>query len=197
MRILVLADIHANWAALSTIDEKFDACLFVGDAVDYGTAPKECLNWLRENKAICVRGNHDHAVAQRIQPRPGTGFRQLTAATRPVNWRVLDDEDLTHLARYPVTRQVSIGDHTLYLLHATPRDPLDEYLTDDPEAWQQRLGNVQADFICTGHTHIPMHLGAMGETVRDVLAHGGPASAWLTNDPASGGSHRNGSAKKL
>lgn len=158
MKILVLADIHANWAALSAIDEKFDVCLFVGDVVDYGAAPRECVDWLRNNNAICVRGNHDHAVAQRIQPRPGTGFRQLTAATRPINWDVLDDTDITYLARFPVTRQISIGDHTFLMLHATPRDPLDEYLTDDPAAWQQRLGSVSADFVCTGHTHIPMHL---------------------------------------
>lgn len=40
--------------------------------------------------------------------------------------------------------------------------------------------------------HIPVHLGAMGETVRDVLTHEPHApdgSAWLTNDPAAGGSH--------
>ncbi len=40
--------------------------------------------------------------------------------------------------------------------------------------------------------HVPVHLGAMGETVRDLIAnepalpHG---SAWLTNDPQAGGSH--------
>ncbi|MCP4917568.1 MAG: 5-oxoprolinase [Proteobacteria bacterium] len=40
--------------------------------------------------------------------------------------------------------------------------------------------------------HIPVHLGAMGETVRDLLRrHPDPphGQAWLTNDPAAGGSH--------
>ncbi len=40
--------------------------------------------------------------------------------------------------------------------------------------------------------HVPVHLGAMGETVRDVLSvHPDPADgeAWLTNDPSAGGSH--------
>ncbi|MDA1014619.1 MAG: metallophosphoesterase family protein [Planctomycetota bacterium] len=158
MRILVLADIHSNWAALSAIDERFDVCLFVGDAVDYGTAPRECLDWLRANKAICVRGNHDHAVAQRIKPRPGAGFRRLTAATRSIHWDILNEKDLTYLAKFPVTRQVSIADHTFLMLHATPRDPLDEYLTDDKEAWQQRLTGNTTDFVCVGHTHVPFHL---------------------------------------
>ena len=39
--------------------------------------------------------------------------------------------------------------------------------------------------------HIPVHLGAMGETVRDLLASGRPLQGnhWLCNDPAAGGSH--------
>ncbi len=40
--------------------------------------------------------------------------------------------------------------------------------------------------------HVPVHLGAMGVTVRDVLAaHPAPVDgdAWLSNDPAAGGSH--------
>lgn len=39
--------------------------------------------------------------------------------------------------------------------------------------------------------HIPVHLGAMGETVRDILAHepSEPGQSWLGNDPAAGGSH--------
>ncbi len=40
--------------------------------------------------------------------------------------------------------------------------------------------------------HVPVHLGAMGETVRDIVQHvAAPADgdAWLTNDPQAGGSH--------
>lgn len=42
--------------------------------------------------------------------------------------------------------------------------------------------------------HIPVHLGAMGDTVRDIVAHLDRTTlqhgdAWLTNDPAAGGSH--------
>lgn len=40
--------------------------------------------------------------------------------------------------------------------------------------------------------HIPVHLGAMGETVRDLIARHPepePGQAWLSNDPNAGGSH--------
>jgi hypothetical protein len=39
MKILLLADIHSNWAALSAIKETYDVCLFLGDLVDYATDP--------------------------------------------------------------------------------------------------------------------------------------------------------------
>lgn len=158
MRILLLADIHANWPALSAIREPFDVCLFLGDLVDYGTDPVPCIEWIQTRAAAAVRGNHDHAVAQKIVARGGSGFRELAAATRPLNWQLLAPSHLKFLSRLPVTRTVVIDDLRLALFHATPRDPMDEYLLDDPAGWQARLAGVEADLVCVGHTHVQFHL---------------------------------------
>ena len=80
MKILLLADIHANWPALAAIDESFDACLFMGDVVDYAADPVPCVEWLRKYATAWVRGNHDHSVAQRVLVRPGGTFRMISAA---------------------------------------------------------------------------------------------------------------------
>ncbi|MFM7866076.1 MAG: metallophosphoesterase family protein, partial [Planctomycetaceae bacterium] len=158
VRILLLADIHANWPALAAIEERFDACLFLGDAVDYAADPVPCIDWLRRFATAAVRGNHDHSLAQRVRVRPVGTFRRISAALRDHHYRVLSDEHLTWLAELPVQQYVQLGDHRFLLLHATPRDPMDEYLEADPEQWRQRLEGVQADFVCVGHTHVPMHL---------------------------------------
>ncbi|MFK7820706.1 MAG: metallophosphoesterase [Planctomycetaceae bacterium] len=161
MRILVVADIHANWTALQAvlkIEQTYDACLCVGDLVDYGVQPQPCINWARENCDAVVRGNHDHAVAQQVAPRRGGGFRLLAAATRPVH-DSLDAESITWLARLPVTQFVELGGFSFHMVHATPRDPMDEYLTDEAE-WRTRLESIDADFVLVGHTHIPMHVQA-------------------------------------
>ncbi|MED5369651.1 MAG: hydantoinase B/oxoprolinase family protein [Myxococcota bacterium] len=49
----------------------------------------------------------------------------------------------------------------------------------------------EAGRLVANAPHIPVHLGAMGETVRDVLQHADldAAQAWLSNDPQAGGSH--------
>ncbi|RPI91027.1 MAG: YfcE family phosphodiesterase [Planctomycetaceae bacterium] len=158
MKILVVADIHSNWAALAAIRESFDACLFVGDLVDYGVDPVPCIDWVRRHAVAAVRGNHDHAVAQRVVPRPGGGFRELASVTRPLHWRVLNRDDLKYLARLPVTTTVECGGLRIAMVHATPRDPMDEYLQADPQAWRERLRNLNADILCVGHTHRQFHL---------------------------------------
>ncbi len=158
MKILILADIHANWHALSAIKETFDACLFLGDAVEYGTNPAPCIEWIRDHATYSVRGNHDHAVVQRVPPANGTGFRRLASATREQHWKVLQPAHFKFLSRLPVTQHVELGGYTFHMVHATPRDPLDEYLANDPEGWEQRLKGIEADFICVGHTHIPFHV---------------------------------------
>jgi putative phosphoesterase len=161
MRILLLADVHSNWSALQAIaaaEPDFDACLFLGDLVDYGTDPVPCIDWARRHVTHAVRGNHDHAVAQRVPPRSGSGLRRLAAVARPLHWGLLDPHRTKYLARLPLTRRLELGGRSFYLVHATPRDPMDEYLTDDAAAWTTRLEQVDADFICVGHSHVAFDL---------------------------------------
>lgn len=174
MKVLVLADIHANWPALSAISEAFDACLFVGDLVDYASNPVPCVEWIKTHATAAVRGNHDHAVAQRIIPRGGSGFRQLAAATRPLQWNALAPSHLKFLARLPVTRQIRLGNTRFAMLHATPRDPLDEYLVDDPASWQAQLRGTDADIVCVGHSHVQFHLEIDGIQVLNPGSVGQP-----------------------
>ncbi|WP_010587783.1 metallophosphoesterase family protein [Schlesneria paludicola] len=158
MKILVLADIHANWFALQSIRESFDACLFLGDLVEYGVDPIPCIDWVRKNATCSIRGNHDHSVAQRVPPPTGTGFRRLAGATRQLHWDVLRPSHVKYLSQLPVTQNLTLDGLRFHLVHATPRDPMDEYLASDPLGWEKRLESIEADFVCVGHTHIPFHL---------------------------------------
>ena len=158
VRILLIADIHSNWPALRAIQEACDAWLFVGDLVDYGPDPGPCIDWVRQNVETSVRGNHDHAVAQRILPKGNTGFRKLAVATRPLHWNLIDPARNKFLARLPITARVQIDGYRFQLLHATPRDPMDEYLGPDIAAWEARVQGIEADFLCVGHTHVPYEI---------------------------------------
>jgi putative phosphoesterase len=159
MRILVIADIHANWPALQVVKETYDVCFVVGDLVDYGLEPSPCIAWVKQHATHVVRGNHDHGAAQHVQVAGRNGFKYLTSVTRPLTQERLTAEDRRFLGALPVSRHVTVGDTRFLLVHATPRDPLDEYAVADVDFWTRRLQNVDANVVCVGHTHHPYVLG--------------------------------------
>ena len=158
MRILVVSDIHGNLPALSAIDEPYDRCICLGDLVDYGPDPGPCVRWAMEHVDYAIRGNNDHGVAQGIPGSGETGYRYLTKVTRPLVWDALEADERRYLLQLPVTKRITLGGLDFLLVHATPRDPLDEYVLRDPKTWARRLKNVDADIVCVGHSHMQFNL---------------------------------------
>jgi putative phosphoesterase len=165
MRILVVADIHGNWPALQAINETYDACFCLGDLVDYALDPVPCLEWVRRHATHAIRGNHDHGVAQNVIINGKNGFKYLNGVTRSLTRDMLSEDDMRFLGRLPISRTVSVNGSRFLLVHASPRDPLDEYAPADVDFWRRRLQNVTADIVCVGHTHQPYVLDVDGKTV--------------------------------
>ncbi|MGF1581639.1 MAG: metallophosphoesterase family protein [Gemmataceae bacterium] len=156
MKILLIADIHANWPALqAVVREPHDLCFFVGDLVDYNLQPSPCIGWVAANARYTVRGNHDHGVAQGVPISGQSGFRLLTSVTRPLTQERISRSDRRFLTRLPVTRFVTIDETRFFLVHASPRDPLDEYTYPEVDFWSRRVRDISADVFCVGHTHLP------------------------------------------
>ena len=174
MRILVVSDIHANWPALAAIDEPHDVCLCLGDLVDYGPDPAPCVRWAMDHAHYAIRGNHDHGVAQGIPVIGEDGYRYLTRVTRPLMWDALAHDERRYLLQLPVTQRFTLDGKRFLLVHATPRDPLDEYLMKDPETWARRVQNVEADIVCVGHSHMQFNLMADGVVVLNPGSVGQP-----------------------
>ena len=70
MRILVVADVHANLAAFEAViagkpgnGGPIDAIWCLGDLVGYGPEPRECIALLRSHPHLAIAGNHDLAAA--------------------------------------------------------------------------------------------------------------------------------------
>lgn len=71
MKILILSDIHGNEQALDAVLEKvaadyrIDACLLLGDIIDYGMHSNEVISRIQtlSYPVLCnIRGNHEEAV---------------------------------------------------------------------------------------------------------------------------------------
>jgi diadenosine tetraphosphatase ApaH/serine/threonine PP2A family protein phosphatase len=71
MRIGIFSDVHANIEALSAVMEGFrherlDKYFCLGDVVGYGASPNECCDIVRRMAEVTILGNHDAAVAGRM-----------------------------------------------------------------------------------------------------------------------------------
>ncbi len=165
-RILVIADVHANLAALEAVLADAEAgglvdeiwCL--GDAVGYGPDPAPCLELLREKSTVWVAGNHDFAAAGVI----GTAdFNADAAAATAWTQRQLSREDTMFLRRLPVAQE-RFG---FTLVHGSPRDPVQEYIFLIDTA-AVNFPVFSTPFCLVGHTHIPLAFGREASRVHEI-----------------------------
>ena len=165
MRILLLADVHANWEALLSLqraEPKPDAVLFAGDAVGYGPDPLNCVRWLLANTTAAVRGECDHALMA-----GSDGLDEAAAATIALARSQLPAADRAALAGWPLTCTVELGGARFLLAHGTPARPLDgdlDLLMAADAALAESLGGQSAGFAVFGRTHVPA-LRQCGATV--------------------------------
>ena len=159
MRILILTDIHANIDALEAIDASYDRILVLGDVVDYGPAPEDAIAWVRQRSAVSVRGNHDHAMATGDDCRSSPLSYALSVATRAHFRLLLSPDAMSYLGQLPVRLFLDVAAAGFHLCHATPRDPLYEYLNGDAAEteWSTAVGDLtnREEWLFVGHTHRP------------------------------------------
>ncbi len=163
MRYGILSDIHGNLEALQSVlracqQQKADGILCVGDIVGYGASPAECLNLLKEVEAVCVAGNHDWAVAARLDASyfPADG-------KEAINWTRthLSIEDVTLLSGLNLT----CHNKDLMFVHSSPKQPeAFTYLTDDAKA-AAAFEAMEQPVCFVGHTHVPQVHTKRGERI--------------------------------
>ena len=163
MKILLIADIHANLEALQTVlDIPHDRAICLGDIVDYGPDPDRCIDLLQKKNVPTIRGNHDNAVAFKVDCQCGYKYKHLSIATREYTWEILEKPQIGYLQKLPLLIKEEVDGKRLYLTHASPRSMF-EYIK--PETPDEEIRNmvdeaiepVEAEFLVIGHSHIPMN----------------------------------------
>jgi diadenosine tetraphosphatase ApaH/serine/threonine PP2A family protein phosphatase len=192
MRVAVISDIHANWHALEAVAEAIEqeapgAVWCLGDLVGYGPQPNECCAWAADRTQVCLVGNHDLGVLGRLDLGDFSGDAEAAASwTRGV----LADEARAYLAGLEShAEREGVG-----LYHASPRDPVWEYVLTW-EAARDAIRDSGRDVTIVGHSHVPLAIvdgrggiggHAAGGTEIDLTR-----GRWLLN-PGSVGQPRDG-----
>ena len=162
MKVLIISDIHSNYEALLAVAhaEKTDAVWCLGDLVDFGPQPAECVQWVRHQvRQNCVRGNHDHALAFNVDCGSSGSFHELSELSRAMNRELLHAEQIEYLRGLPLLKTLMLDGFRFHLSHAAPNGELyKNHLQPDisDASLTAEIGGVDADFILCGHTHLPM-----------------------------------------
>jgi predicted phosphodiesterase len=195
VRVAVISDIHSNLPALTAVLEDIDRrrpaperiwCL--GDVVGYGATPDACAALTAERADLCLAGNHDLVVRGDLDLSHFA--RSAGAAAR---WTIDTISSSTRDFLQPLQPLRRMPEAGLY--HASPRDPVWEYVLSIDQAHD--CLDAQQERVCLiGHSHVSCFFFRNGSGTDGALA--GPGTVlemaigeWLVN-PGSVGQPRDG-----
>jgi predicted phosphodiesterase len=194
VKIAVLSDVHGNLPAFRAVMEDIrkegvDQIWCLGDLVGYGAQPDECVALAAETCDLCLIGNHDLVVIDKID----IADFSMNAAVA-ANWtrEHIGKEAVDYLSRLePQDTSRPVG-----LYHASPRDPVWEYVLSTMLAdacinvMEPRVGAV-------GHSHVALYFArfdnrpTQGEAAPDGTELDLSGGRWLIN-PGGVGQPRDG-----
>jgi diadenosine tetraphosphatase ApaH/serine/threonine PP2A family protein phosphatase len=179
MRFLVFGDVHANLEALEAVLEDsgpMDGAICLGDLVGYGPNPNECVERVRALPELtCLVGNHDLAAIGGLDLAMFNDYARVAA-----EWTSEQLEDGTRA--FLGGLESSLGRDEFYLAHASPQDPVWEYL-EWPEHGPPNFRAFSQAFCFVGHTHVPrVFVEAANEAKPSQVTHAGDGDALALSD---------------
>ena len=166
--IAFISDLHSNLEALEVAlhdieSQGVDTIVCLGDVIGYGASPFEVCKLVQEKCSVTLQGNHDAAL---LDDQDAIGFNER--ALRAIDWtrQKLDPEKEEHWPIWdwlgslvPSMELAPNGFEAMQIVHASPREPLAEYLMPTLAANSERVvANFKAAhhrLTFYGHTHHP------------------------------------------
>jgi len=194
MQVAIVSDIHGNRHAfqavlddIATTDAAETWCL--GDLVGYGAEPDACVELAQRHATICLAGNHDLAVTGEL---PLDEFSRGAEIAARWTQEVMDAANVEWLR----SLRTHDEDRSVGLYHASPRDPVWEYVLSALLA--ELCLDAQGHRVCiVGHSHVALSFVRLeGELATGEPRRGGDEldlaeGEWLLN-PGSVGQPRDG-----
>jgi diadenosine tetraphosphatase ApaH/serine/threonine PP2A family protein phosphatase len=170
MRIGIFSDTHANIEALEAVikaleAEKVDQYVCLGDTVGYGASPNECCALIRSKTAYTILGNHDAAVAGRMDY---SYYYHAARSALDLHARLLQPENMQWLKNLPY--EVRQGD--VHFCHGSPLniEDFDYIFARDQAAQCLEIWDQLAQLTLIGHSHLCKSFALSPDGVYEVVS---------------------------
>ena len=164
-KIAIISDIHGNLEALQSVlkdikEKQITKIICLGDIIAKGTHQQECVELVKNNCAIVLKGNCDEYFTSDID----LSTKSKQEIDRIIwNRSKLSDENISYLKGLPYCAEFYMSGRLIRLFHAHPQkidkfagniDTIDRlyelFLPSD-----NTISNLKADVVIYGHIHTP------------------------------------------
>jgi predicted phosphodiesterase len=154
MRIGIFSDVHANLPALDAVlkavkEAHVDVIYCLGDTVGYGPFPNECIDLVREQCAVVLKGNHDSGL---IGETPVEDFNQYGLAAIEWSQKQVTEDRKEFLRNLPL---MDVRDN-ITLAHASPLRPAEWMYVLTMRSARENFTAFSTELCFIGHTHVPV-----------------------------------------
>jgi diadenosine tetraphosphatase ApaH/serine/threonine PP2A family protein phosphatase len=170
MRYGIFSDTHANIEALTSVleayeSERIDRYACLGDTVGYGASPNECCDRIRELAAFTVLGNHDAAVAGRMDY---SYYYDAARTALDLHARQLTKANMQWLEKLPY----EVRENDLAFVHGAPFNIEEfEYIFSTEQAARcLDIWDELAEVTFIGHSHLCKAFALTRDEVYEVVA---------------------------
>lgn len=179
MKVAIISDIHANLEALNaTIKDikkrNVDKIICLGDTIAKGIHPEECIEIIRKNCDIVLRGNCDRHFSSKHENMAELPIQEQER----IKWNqsMLSGESMEYLQNLPYSYEFYMSGSLVRLFHATPK--FDNKAVVNEDTIQTKLemfypsentkSNIIADVVIYGHIHHPYMDKLYNKTIINV-----------------------------
>jgi predicted phosphodiesterase len=136
----------------------------LGDIVGYYPHPVECINIVKKNCDIVIKGNHDASVVSKNFERKIKWYNEIAATALTWTRNNLPEDNVKFLRGLRLKKELKIGKNKFLFVHGTPEKKWEYFLfpywlgtpIDDQE---ERINKwfEKWNLIALGHTHWAFH----------------------------------------
>ena len=170
MRIGIFSDTHANLEALTAIldalaKEGVDKLVCLGDTVGYGASANECRDLVQQHAAFTILGNHDAAVAGRMDY---SFYYEAARHALDYHASILSSSNMKWLRSLPY----EVREGHISFCHGSPVNIEEFEYIFAPEQAARCLPEFDrlADVTFIGHSHLCKSFALESDDVHEVVA---------------------------
>jgi len=150
MRIGIVSDVHGNLEALNStllfLNRQIDFLAVLGDTIGYGPDPEECIEIIRTEAHLVLKGNHEEGI---ITGNYST-FKDIARVSLLWTEKNISSGSLIAIKNFREKEEVD----DILFVHASISQPLFKYILSEKDA-EEEFTILDKTLCFIGHTHMP------------------------------------------